>query len=45
MDALVEGAAGEMPAIRAEGHAVDGLLVTRQCVNADPALYVPQTHS
>lgn len=44
VDTLVEGAAGEVPAIRAEGHAVDGLLVAGQCVNTHPALYIPQTH-
>lgn len=44
VDTLVEGAAGEVPAVRAEGHAVDGLLVAREGVDTHPALHVPQTH-
>lgn len=44
VDALVEGAAGEVPAVGAEGHAVDGLLVAGQGVDAHAALHVPQTH-
>lgn len=44
VDALVEGAAGEVPAVGAEGHAVDGLLVAGQSVDAHAALHVPQTH-
>ncbi|KAJ4936962.1 hypothetical protein JOQ06_001546, partial [Pogonophryne albipinna] len=33
---LVEGAAGEVPAVWAEGHAVDGLLVAGQSVDTHP---------
>lgn len=41
---LVKGAAGEVPAVGAEGHAVDGLLVASQSVDAHPTLHVPQTN-
>lgn len=44
MDTLVEGAAGQVSSVGAEGDAVDGLLVLGQRVDADPSLYVPQTH-
>lgn len=44
VDALVEGAAGEVPAVGAEGHAVDGLLVAGEGVDAHAALHVPQAH-
>lgn len=44
VDTLVEGAAGEVSAVRTEGHAVHGLLVASQRVDAHPALHVPQTH-
>lgn len=44
MDTLVKGAAGQVPAIWAEGHAVDGLLVAGQRVDAHAPLHVPQTH-
>ena len=44
VDTLVEGAAGEVSAVGAEGHAVDGLLVAGQSVDTHPALHVPQTH-
>lgn len=42
--AFVEGAAGQVLAVGAEGHAVDGLLVLGQRVDADAALHVPQSH-
>lgn len=45
VDTLVKGAAGEVPAVGTEGHAVDGLLVAGQSVDAHAALHVPQTHS
>lgn len=44
VNTLVKGATGEVPAIRAKGHAVDGLLVAGQCVDTHPTLHVPQTH-
>lgn len=44
MDTLVKGAAGQVPAIWAEGHAVDGLLVAGQSVDAHAPLHVPQAH-
>lgn len=44
VDTFIEGAAGKVSAIRAEGHTVDGLLVAGQCVDTHPTLYVPQTH-
>lgn len=44
VDTLVEGAAGEVPAVGAEGHAVDRLLMAGQCVDTHSTLYVPQTH-
>lgn len=42
---LIEGAAGQVLAIGAEGHAVDGFLVFGQRVNADASLHIPQSHS
>lgn len=42
--AFVEGAAGQVLAVGAEGHAVDRLLVLGQRVDADAALHVPQSH-
>lgn len=44
VNTLVEGAAGKVPAVWAKGYAVDGLLVTGQCVDTHPTLNVPQTH-
>lgn len=44
MNTLVKGAAGEVPAIRAKGNAVHGLLVAGQCVDTHSTLHVPQTH-
>ena len=44
MDTLVEGAAGQVAPVWAEGHAVDGLLVAGERVDAHAALHVPQTH-
>ena len=44
VDTLVEGAAGQVAPVGAEGHAVDGLLVAGERVDADAALHVPQTH-
>ena len=44
VDTLVEGAAGQVAAVGAEGHAVDGLLVLGERVDADAALHVPQPH-
>ena len=44
VDALIEGATGQVAPVGAEGHAVDRLLVAGQRVNAHPALYVPQPH-
>ena len=41
---LVEGAAGQVPPVGAEGHAVDGLLVARERVDADTTLRVPQPY-
>ena len=40
---FVEGAAGQVAPVGAEGHAVDGLLVLGQRVDADPPLHVPET--
>jgi len=44
VDTLVEGAAGQVASVGAEGHAVDGLLVARERVDAHAALHVPQAH-
>lgn len=44
VDALIEGAAGQVFAVGAEGHAVDRLLVFGQCVNANASLHIPQSH-
>lgn len=44
VDTFVKGPAGKVPAIRAEGHAVDRLLVAGQCVYTNSTLHVPQTH-
>lgn len=44
MDALVEGAAGQVASVGAEGHAVDGLLVAGERVDAHAPLHVPQPH-
>lgn len=44
VDTFVKGAAGQVSAIWAKGHAVDGLLVFGQRVDADPSLHVPETH-
>lgn len=44
MDAFVKGSAGQVPPIRAESYAVDGLLMLRERVGADASLYVPQSH-
>lgn len=44
MNTLVEGAAGKVPAVRAKGNAVHGLLVASQCVDTHPTLHVPQAH-
>lgn len=44
VDALIEGATGEVFAIRTEGHAVDRLLVLCERVNTDSSLHVPQAH-
>ena len=44
VDALIEGAAGEVFAIGAEGYAIDRLLVLGQCVNANASLDIPQPH-
>lgn len=42
--AFVEGAAGQVLAVGAESHAVDGFLMLGQRVDADAALDVPQSH-
>lgn len=42
--ALVEGAAGQVLAVRAEGHAVHGLLVLGERVDAHAALHIPEPH-
>ncbi len=44
VNTLVEGAAGQEPAVRTEGHAVDGLLVFGERVGADASIHVPQSH-
>lgn len=44
MDALIEGAAGQVLAVGAEGHAVDGFLVLGQRVDANPSLDIPQSY-
>lgn len=44
VDTFVKGAAGQVSAVRAEGHTVDWLLVFGQRVDADPSLHVPETH-
>lgn len=44
VDALIEGAAGQVLAVGAEGHAVHGLLVLGQRVDANASLHVPQPH-
>lgn len=44
MDTLIEGAAGEVFAVGAEGHAVDGLLVFSQRMNTNASFDIPQTH-
>ena len=44
VDTLVEGAAGQVLAVGAEGHAVDGLLVLGERVDAHASLHVPQAH-
>lgn len=44
VNTFVEGAAGQEPAVRTEGHAVDGLLVFGERVNADASIHVPQSH-
>lgn len=41
--AFVEGATGQVPAVGAERHAVDRLLVFSQRVDADAPLHVPET--
>lgn len=41
---FVKGAAGQVPSVGAEGHAVNGLLVARECVDASTALCVPQPY-
>lgn len=41
---FVEGATGQMPTIGAESHAVDGLLVFSQRVDADASLHIPKTN-
>lgn len=42
--AFVKGAAGQMPTIGAESHAVDWLLVFSQRVDTDASLHVPETN-
>lgn len=44
MDTLIEGAAGEVFAVRTEGHTVDWLLVLCERVNTDSSLHIPQPH-
>ena len=44
VDALVEGAAGEVLAVGAEGHAVDGLLVLGQRVQTRAAVHLPESN-
>lgn len=44
MHALVEGAAGQVLAVGAEGDAVDGLLVLGERVDAHAAFHVPEPH-
>lgn len=41
VDAFVKRTTGEVAAVWAEGHAVDGLLVAGQCVNTHTAFDVP----
>lgn len=41
--AFVKGAAGQMPTVRTESHAVDRLLVFGQRVDTDAPLHVPET--
>lgn len=44
MDALVEGPAGQELPVGAEGHAVHGLRVLGQRVEAHPPLHLPEPH-
>lgn len=44
MNTLVEGAAGQVLAVGAERHAVNGLAVFGQRVDAHAAFHVPQPH-
>ncbi len=41
---LIKGATGQVLAVRAEGHTVDGFLVLRQSVNTNPSLDIPQSY-
>lgn len=41
VDTLIEGAAGQVLAVGAEGHAVHGLLVLGERVNTNPPLHIP----
>lgn len=44
VDTLIKGAAGQVLAVGAEGHAVYGFLVLGQRVDANPSLDVPQSN-
>lgn len=44
VNTLVKGAAGQVPPVGAEGHAVHGFLVLGQGVNANASLHIPQPH-
>lgn len=44
VNTLIEGAAGQVLPIGAEGHAVHGFLVLGQCVNTNTSLDIPQSH-
>lgn len=44
VDALIEGAAGQVLAVGAEGHAVHGFLVLGQRVDTHASLHIPQSH-
>ena len=44
VEALVEGARGDVLAVGAEGDGVDGVFVLLEAVQAPPGLHVPQLH-
>lgn len=44
VDTLIKGAAGQVLAVGAEGHAVHGFLVLGQRVDTHASLHVPQSH-